>query len=273
VLYSNCRASRRVVIFTVGIDAGMEFTKALVLKGEKDFDFIILPGGMESTAQVARRALDQVIKKAGISQQDIGFIIATGMGREQVNFAAQNLPEFLCLARGIDFLYPSARTLLDLGTRKSLVMKCNGGKALKVSAGNKCAVGTGTYLKMVANILNVSVDQMSALSLTSMANLDIQSTCAVFAESEIISLIHNGAKPEDILRGIFQGISGRIYPQLLEVGVNNDIVAVGGISRIQALIAALEQMAGCRIHVLDNPDITGALGAAIIGQKQGSSKS
>lgn len=270
---SNYRGLRRTAIFTVGIDAGMEFTKAVLLKGEKDFDYIILPGGRESTVQVARRALDQVIDKAGLSPADIGFITATGMGREQVNFAAQNLPEFLCLARGIDFLFPSARTLLDLGTRKSLVMKCNGGKALKVSAGNKCAAGTGTYLKMVANILNISVDKMSGLSLKSKANLDIQSTCAVFAESEIISLIHNGARPEDILRGIFQGISGRIYPQLLEVGINKDIVAVGGISRIQALITALEEMAGCRIQVLDNPDITGALGAAIIGQKQGSTKS
>jgi predicted CoA-substrate-specific enzyme activase len=251
----------------------MEITKAVVLKGEKDFDFITLPGGRESTAQVARRALDRVIEKAGISAKDIGLIIATGMGREQVNFADQNLPEFLCLARGIDFVWPSARTVLDLGSRKSLVMRCNGGKAIKVSAGNKCAAGTGTFLKIVANILNVGVDRMSELAFNSKANLDIQSTCAIFAESEIISLIHNGAKQEDILRGIFQGISGRIYPQLLEVGINEEVVAVGGMARTQALISALEEMAACYIHVPENPDIVSALGAAIIGQKQGSSKS
>ena len=246
----------------------MEITKAVVLKGEKDFDYISLPGGRESTAQVARGALHRVIEKAGISAHDIGFIVATGMGREQVTFADQKLPEFLCLARGIDFIWPSARTLLDLGTRKSLIMKCNGGKAIKVASNNKCAAGTGAFLKMAANILNVSVDGMSELSFKSKANLDIQSTCAVFAESEIISLIHNGAKPEDILRAIFKGLSGRIYSQLLEVGINKDVVAVGGIARIQALIAALEEMAGCRIQIPENPDIIGALGAAIIGQKQ-----
>jgi predicted CoA-substrate-specific enzyme activase len=251
----------------------MDITKAVVLKGEKDLDYITLPGGRESTDRVARKALDQVIQKAGISAKDIDFIIATGTGREQVTFANQNLPEFLCLARGIDFLWPSARTLLDLGTRKSLVLKCNGGKAIKVASSNKCAAGTGTSLKMVANILNVSIDRMSELSFRSKADLDIQSTCAVFAESEIISLIHNGAKPEDILQGVFKGLAGRIYPQLLEIGINEDVVAVGGIARIQALITSLEEMAGCHIHVPENTDITGAVGAAIIGQKQGSSKS
>jgi predicted CoA-substrate-specific enzyme activase len=245
----------------------MEITKAVVLKGEKDLDYVTLPGGRESTAQVARRALDQVIEKAGVTAKDIGFITATGMGREQITFANQNLPEFLCLARGINFLCPSARTLLDLGTRKTLVMKCNGGKALKVAAGNKCAAGTGTFLKMVANILETNGDRMSELALKSKTNLEIQSTCAVFAESEIISLIHDGAKPEDILRGFFKGLAGRIYSQLLEIGINEDVVAIGGIARIQALISALEEMAGCQIQVPQNPDIVGALGAAIISQE------
>ena len=144
-------------------------------------------------------------------------------------------------------------------------------KAVIVSNGKIIAASTiPTGVDSAATAQRVMDETLKAGNL---AMVDIQSTCAVFAESEIISLIHNGAKPEDILRGIFQGISGRIYPQLLEVGVNKDIVAVGGISRIQALIAALEEMAGCHIQVLDNPDITGALGAAIIGQKQGSTKS
>ncbi len=245
----------------------MEITKAVILKGEKDFDYITLSGGRESAAQTARKALNQLIEKAGISVKDVNFIVATGLGREQITFANQNLPEFLCLVRGIDFLWSSTRTLLDLGARKSLVIKCNGGKAIKVATSSKCAAGTGTFLKMVANILSTSVDRMSELSLKSKTEVDIQSICAVFAESEIISLIHNGAKPEDILKGVFKGLAGRIYPQLLEVGINEDVVAVGGITRIRALITALEEMAKCRIQVLENPDITGALGAAIIGQK------
>lgn len=227
-----------------------------------------IPGGRESTAQVARRALDQVMEKAGTAASDIDSIIATGIGRDYVDVANQKLPEFLCLASGINLLAPTTRILLDLGTRKSIAIKCQGGKAFKMAPSSKCAAGTGAYLKMVADIFSLTTEQMSELSFKSRADLEIQTTCAVFAESEIISLIHNGARVEDILRGVFRGLAERIYPQLLEIGIEKEITLTGGFARNKAIIAALEAMVGFPLLVPDNPLIVGALGAALIGQKK-----
>jgi (R)-2-hydroxyacyl-CoA dehydratese activating ATPase len=244
----------------------MEFTKAVILRDKEVTAWVAIPGGRESTAQVARRAMDQVMERAGAAERDIDSIVATGLGRDYVTFTKQKRPEFPCLASGINFLMPSVRILLDLGTRKSIAIKCHGGKAFKLAPSSKCAAGTGTYLKMVANIFNLTIEQMSELSFKSKADIEIQTTCAVFAESEIISLIHNGTREEDILRGIFRGLAERLYPQLLEIGIAKEIAITGGFARNKAIIVALEAMVGFPLLVPENPIITGALGAALIGQ-------
>ncbi len=245
----------------------METTKAVIVKGKGDFEWVVIPGGIESTAQVAQTALNEAAEKTKVSVKDIGCIIATGVGREYITFANQGLLEFLCLAKGVDFLLPSTRMLLDLGARKSLAVRCSGGRAIKLATSNKCAAGTGTYLEMVANVLSVNIYDMDELSFKSKENLEIMSTCAVFAESEIISLVHGGVKPEDILRGVFRGLAGRIYSQLLELGIEKDIAVVGGVAKSQAMVAALEELVGFNILVPKNPEIVGALGAALIAQE------
>ena len=244
----------------------MEFTKAVILAGGKEPVWVSIPGGMESTAETAKKALRQAAEKAGIPVNGISNITATGAGSQYIEFTDKKLPEFLCLAMGIDSVLPSTKVLLDLGSRKSLAVKCSRGKAIKLAASSKCAAGTGAYLKMVANIFNINTDEMSELSFKSKENLEIQTTCAVFAESEIISLIHNGARPEDILRGVFRGLAGRIYPQLLELGIEKDVSVTGGYARNKALVAALEETLGFKIIIPENPEIIVALGAALIGQ-------
>jgi predicted CoA-substrate-specific enzyme activase len=246
----------------------MEITKAVLLKEKKSLEWVAIPGGMESTDQVAQKALKLVTEKAGISVNDISSIKATGVGSQYVSFTHDNLPEFLCLARGIDYLLPSVKVLLDLGARKSLAMRCSRGKATKLAASSKCAAGTGTYLKMVADLFHINTDEMSDLSFKSKSNLEIQTTCAVFAESEIISLIHGGAKPEDIMRAVFRGLAGRIYPQLLEIGIEKDVAVVGGFATNKALKAALEEALGFEILVPENPGVVSALGAALTGQEK-----
>ncbi|MFC1534851.1 acyl-CoA dehydratase activase [Thermodesulfobacteriota bacterium] len=257
-------------MITAGIDAGMETTKVVILNGESDPEWVIIPGGTETTVRLAQRTLDQAAEKANISVKEISYIIATGVGREFLSFVNEELPEFQCLATGIYSLLPSTRILLDLGARKSLAVKCNGGRTVKVATSSKCASGTGTYLEMVSTILDVDFQKMTELALQSKKDLKIQSTCAIFAESEIISLVHDGAKPEDIIRGVFRGISGRIYPHLLELGIEKDVSVVGGVAKSKVMIAALEEIVGSEILVPENPEIVGALGAALIAREKGS---
>lgn len=251
----------------------METTKAVILKEDREYQWVICPGGSESTAQVAQTALCRAAEKAEVLVKDIRCIVATGVGRKYITFGNQELPEFLCLAKGIDFLLPSTTTLLDLGARKSLAVKCSGGRAMKFVSSGKCAAGTGTFLEVAANILRINICEMDELYFKSNKYLEIQSTCAVFAESEIISLIHSNEKAEDIVRGVFRGLAGRIYSQLLELGVENDVTVVGGVAKSKAMIAALEERVGFKLLVPENPEIVGALGAALIAQEARSAMS
>ena len=250
----------------------METTKAVILDNENDPQWAVAPGGTETTVRLAEKTLAQAAEKARIPVKEIDYIIATGIGREYLSFAHHELPEFQCLAKGIDSAIPTTRTLLDLGARKSLAVKCSKGRTLKVASSSKCASGTGTYLDMVSNLLNIDYDKMTEMSLKAKEDLTIQSTCAIFAESEIISLVHDGVKADDIVWGVFRGISGRIYPHLLELGMEDDITVVGGVAKSKAMIAALEQITGHKMKVPENPEIIGALGAALIAREKGSEK-
>ncbi len=245
----------------------METTKVVILKEEREPDFAINLAGNESTAHMAQVTLNQAAEKAKVSVNDVGHIVATGVGRKYITLATEESPEFLCLSKGIDFLLPSTRTLVDLGARKSLVVKCSGGKAIKLATSGKCAAGTGTSLEMVSNVLSVNISDMDELSFKSKENLEIVSLCAVFAESEIISLVHAGVKIEDIIRGVFRGLAGRVYSQLLDVGVEKDVAVVGGVAKSKSMVAALEEKVGLKILVPENPEIVGALGAALIAQE------
>ncbi len=256
-------------IITAGIDAGMQNTKVVIITGMGGPFWVVTPGGTRSAEQVAQNALAQTIEKAGISRSNIDYIISTGVGSGFISTANKEIPEFMCLAKGIDHLLPTTRTLLDLGARKSLAIICQNGKATKFVTSSKCAAGSGTFLEIVIKILGIGLDRMNELYFKSITNLEVQSTCAIFAESEIISLIHAGNKSEDIIRGVFTGLAARIYPQLLGIGIEKDVAVVGGVAKSQAMIAALEELIGFRVNVPPMPEIVGAFGAALIAQQSG----
>ena len=249
-----------------GIDAGMETTKAVVLSGNGRYEWAIVPGGTESTARIAQVALDQAAGKAEVSSKSIRNIVATGAGARLIPWAKGEQVESPCLSRGINLLLPSARTLLDLGARKSLTLRCEAGKVVKTAASGTCAAGTGTYLKMVSAILGIDQAEADRLYFRSHADLEIQSPCAVFAESEIISRVHGGEKIEDILRGVFRGLAGRIYSQLLDVGIEKDVAAVGGLARSKAIRSALEEVLHFGLLIPEVPEIVAALGAALFAR-------
>ena len=246
----------------------MEITKVVILKDGNDFTWATDTAGNDSTAYVAQTVLNQAIEKANIAFKDLDYIMVTGTGRMNIKFANKEIPEFLCLAKGINHVLPSTLILLDLGARKSLAVRCSDGKAMKIAASDKCASGTGAFLEMLVTILKIGIPEMDELFFKSKNDLEIQSTCSVFAESEIISLVHSGCRREDIVRGVFRGLAGRIYPQLYGLGMEKDIALVGGVARSKAIVVALEEKVGFKILVPENPQIIGALGAALIAREQ-----
>ncbi|MBN1367241.1 MAG: hypothetical protein JW967_04900, partial [Dehalococcoidales bacterium] len=218
-------------IITAGIDAGSESTKVVVLRDANSFQWTVANNGIESTERLALNELTDVSRKASVKLNDISKIAVTGVNREFVTFAHQGIPEFICLAKGINIYFTSVKTILDIGAQKSLAIKCDTGKAKKWVTSGRCATGTITYLQIMANTLKVDIDKLDELYFKSKLNLDIQSSCAVFAESEIISLVHGNTHREDIVRAVFRGLADKLYSQLLELGLENDLAVVGGIAR------------------------------------------
>ena len=251
---------------TAGIDVGIQTAKAVIINSSGILSYAVIPGGSDPIPVVAEKVLNQAAKNAGISVGELSYIVSTGSSNEIVPMANSQSPDSISLARATNWLMPSVKIVLDIGAQKSISVKCQNGKAVKVARNGRCAAGSGLYLEMVAKIFGVSLEGMTDLSTQAKENLEVQSICAVFAESEIISLVHAKKNPPDIIKGVYSGLSKRLYPLLDQVSLEKDVAIVGGVARNRGMIIALQEMVGYDLLVPENPDIMVALGAALIAE-------
>lgn len=251
-------------MLVAGIDCGAETTKIVLWSTEKD-KFQILPllankgNGVDA---LVRRALEEA------APGKIGFIVATGALGMKLEMANSRAPDSLCLARAAGRVAPEVHTIIDAGAGKVLVVKCKNGVPMGVSSSSRCAGGTGAYLEVAAEILGVPVTAMGALALRGKETVPVQSTCAVFAESEIISLIHSGKSREDIAKGVVVSCANRIYPLLGAVNWEKEVALVGGCAHNAALGKAIGEMINAEVTVPPDPEFYPAIGAAIVAREQ-----
>ena len=201
-----------------------------------------------------------------LSGESYKYIVATGQGKSRITFADESVPDSICLAQAAYKALPSVHTILDIGAGHALAIKCSKGIATGAVNSDKCAAGTGAYLEIVSSILRIPFDNMGAISLKSTEKIEVNSLCAVFAESEIISLVHSKKKIEDILKGVYRGLALRLYPQLLQVGLEKDIALVGGMAQDIGLRSAVEELLGHNIVFSEDSITIGALGAALVAE-------
>jgi (R)-2-hydroxyacyl-CoA dehydratese activating ATPase len=250
-----------------GIDAGLETIKTVLLRGADIIYSAVIPIGANTIADVAEGALSMAIASSGITPDEISGIFVTGVGSPDISFASERFPEALCLAAGIEKLKVSfAGIILDIGAHKSMAIQCKGGLPLKAAYSDRCASSSGIFLELVAQLLGVGITDIGEMALQSKETVTVQSSCAIYAETEIISLLHSQKRPEDILKGVYRGFSARIYPLLANVGYIQGItnlVVTGGIAHNIGMLKAIEERVAGNIWVPENPDILGALGAAI----------
>ena len=252
-------------MITVGIDAGAENMKAVILGDHGIISYSVIPQGKDAVPSVAEGALKEAAEKAGVALSDIDYMVATGIGSEYISFVQEKATESSCCARGASWLLPSTDTIIDMGADHCLVVRCRDGKLLNTARNDRCASGTGRFLKVAAKPLGIDAEEMGKLSLKSQKNVEINNTCAVFAESEIISLIHLKHHPEDIAKAVFRGLARRVYTLIIKVDFKQDLVMVGGVAKNVGMVKAMEEQAGCPILIPEEPIITGALGGALIG--------
>jgi (R)-2-hydroxyacyl-CoA dehydratese activating ATPase len=252
----------------LGIDVGSLNVKAVILDGNGPLASTQMPAG-EGSEATARVAMEEVIKKAGLTP-DGWYIVSTGVGGKSVTFSQQQKAITTCLARGVHVLFPTARTVVDLGAETSTILKINDrGRVTDWAGQDKCAAGTGMFLQAMAKVMQVKLDEMAEYSLRAKNKADISGTCAVFAESEVISHIHRvpPTPKEEIIAGIHASMVSRMMGLLKRLGVEKEVAVVGGVARNKGLIDILEKELGFKVLLPENPETVAALGAAILAKE------
>jgi len=251
-------------VVVAGIDIGSSTSKAVILEDHEILSYSIIHTGAESAGS-AQKAMDETLQKTDhLSLADIQWIVATGYGRVIVDFANETVTELSCHARGANWLLPSVRTVLDMGGQDCKSIRCDGrGKLLNFVMNDKCAAGTGRFLEVMAKVMELPLEDIGELSLQAREEIRINSTCAVFGKSEVASLIRLGRDKQDILAGLHVAISNRVYTLLRKVGVEPDFTITGGIAKNIGVVQRLEKRLGLKALLPEEPQIVGALGAAL----------
>jgi len=253
--------------YTLGIDVGSSYTKAALLGDGTLLSFAVSPSG-GSFAEAARRICRETLEKADLSTADISNTIATGYGAGAVDFAGRTVADITCHAAGVFHLFPSARTVLDIGSQFCRAIRLDGdGRVSNFIQNEKCAGGSGKFLQVIARILHMKVEDIGAVSLESAHPIEFTTGCAVFAESEAVSRIAEGASVADILAGVHKAMSAKIVNLTVRLGLAQDCVVTGGGARDIGLVRTLETELGARVQVPQEPQITAALGAALLARK------
>jgi predicted CoA-substrate-specific enzyme activase len=250
-------------MYTLGVDIGSTASKAVILKNGNEICKMALVHVGAGTSGPSR-VLDQLFEDQEIQLNQISRTVATGYGRFNYKQADKQISELSCHAKGVHFLLPSARTIIDIGGQDAKALKLDeNGKLINFVMNDKCAAGTGRFLDVMAGVLEANIGDLGELSRQSLEIVDISSTCTVFAESEVISQLANGKKRADIIAGIHKSIAKRVGGLALRVGIEKDVVMTGGVARNSGVVNMMESILNTKIKVTDYPQLTGAIGAAI----------
>lgn len=252
------------MIFTAGLDIGSKSTKLVFLAdGRMEGAYVDLTGGNSRAA--GERILERGLINRGIARGDIAFLVATGYGRHAVE-AGKKVSEISCQARGIRSYFPDARVIVDIGGQDFKVIKLTGeGRVLSFAMNDKCAAGTGRYLELMADIFGMDLQAFSRGGDMSSEGVEISSVCTVFAETEVINHISRGSEEREIISGIFTAVSKRVYSLAQRyLGDAASLVFTGGVAKNQGVAGALERVTGRTVQIPPEPQITAALGAALI---------
>ena len=249
-------------MIVAGIDVGAVATKAVIIRDDEIIGKAKVLSGFEQK-ESAVKALEKAIKNAGISRSDIDHIGATGVGANTVDFAEKKFEDVVADAAGAVFTFPQARTVIDIGGEESRGIFIDGtGLVLDFALNEKCAAGTGAFIEAMARALEIEVEEIGELSLSSEENLQINAQCVIFAESEVVSLIHAETPKPDIARAVHEGIAARIVSMVRRSGIEDAVAVIGGVAYNEGFIDRLKARLGRDLLIPEDPQIVGAAGAA-----------
>ena len=250
--------------YFAGVDIGSTMTKVVIMN-RAILASVIGPTGPEHR-KLANRVMEEALTRASLSFDDITYVVATGYGRINVPFADKQITEISCHARGVSYLLPEVRTVIDIGGQDCKGIKLSNGRVVDFVMNDRCAAGTGRFLEVTAEGLGVKLDDMGRLSLGAKNRVEIGSTCTVFAAQEVVSKLSEGVPLPDIIAGLHEAIATRIYGMVRRLKIEREVALTGGGAKNIGLVRALEAKLGYPVLVPPEPLLTGAIGAALLGK-------
>ncbi|RLI14507.1 MAG: CoA activase [Candidatus Hecatellales archaeon] len=262
-------------MITAGVDVGAKYAKIILLENRgKVLGKAKVVVGFDIGKSVSE-LFEKLLADVGLKRDAVNRVVATGMGRESVHKttavnAEEIVPEVVADAKGAYHLVPTVRTVIDVGAEEGRGIRvAENGKVKDFVVNERCAAGAGTFVEAMARALEVRVEDMGPLALKSTKTIPMNAQCTIFAESEVVSLIHSKVAKEDISKAIHDAMAGRIASMALRLGIEKDVVLIGGVALNPGFLPPLEKELNTKIIVPENPDYVGALGAALIAVEGG----
>ncbi len=254
-------------MYFVGVDIGSAMTKVVIIdRGGEICSRVIGPTGAEHR-RLANKVMEEALKRSGLSFDEIEYVVATGYGRFNVPFADCKITELTCHARGVASFLPSVKTAIDIGGQDAKGLKINNGKLVDFVMNDKCAAGTGRFLEVIADTLGIKVEDLGEISLKSIKRVVINSTCTIFAQQEVISRLSEGTSIEDVLAGLHDAIASRVITMVRRLKIEPDVVLTGGVAMNIGVVKAVRENLEYDVFVLEEPLLSGAVGAAILAKE------
>ena len=251
-------------MITAGIDCGAKNVKVVILKDGEIAGRAMALAGM-NPKEAAEDVYSQALAEAGVTAEDVTKVVATGAGKNEPPFKDGDVTEVGADARGMVHLDPEVRTIIDVGAEEGRAIQVNkDGKVVDFAINEKCAAGAGAFTEAMARALEIPLEEFGAFSLKSTASVPMNAQCAVFAESEVVSLLHRKTPKHDIAKSIHDAIADRITSMVRRVGINEKVALIGGVSRNIGFVASLKEDLNTEIIIPDDLDYVGALGAALM---------
>ena len=251
-------------MITVGVDLGTQSVKAVIIKDNSVVSRKQVFSGFDPTKS-AEEAIDEALKQANLQKSDVNYFVATGSGMEMAPYANSTISMMGADAKAAIYIFPKARTIIDIGAEEARAVKCDEkGTMVDFVVNERCAAGAGTFIEAMARALEVKLEEMGPLSLEAQRASPINASCVIFGESDVVSLIHRQEPKPEIARAVFDAMADRISSMVHRLGVNPEVVLVGGVAKDVGFVASLNRKLGVKVLIPEFPEFVGALGAALV---------
>lgn len=251
----------------LGIDVGSVSTDAVLMDGNSEIIASSVVRSGFDHAKAIQLVTDNICTLAGIDYHDINAIVSTGYGRRAVKNTSKSVTEISCHAKGMHYQNKDIRMLIDIGGQDSkTILLGKNGEVKTFIMNDKCAAGTGRFLEVMAQVMDVDISLFGEISATAKKAQSINNVCTVFAETEVISQIAQGLPKEEIIAGIHKAVAERVLNMASSIGIETPVALSGGVAKNVGVVKVMCEKIDEKVYIPNNPQIIGAIGAALYAQ-------